>query len=448
MQNVKGTFDYVGAEQALRKKVQSIIEANFELYDFDSMETPVLNEQAVLASKYAGGEEILKEMYQFNDQGNRQLGLRYDLTIPFAKVVALNPGLDIPFKRYEIGKVFRDGPVKRGRLREFIQCDADMVGIQGPEAEVELMQLAAAVFRQLDMQVVIRWNNRQFLRELLACLGVASADELSVMLTLDKIAKIGREGVQAELSSKGLAAEATCHIIKLISMDNPTLEQLTAQFELWTSRGAEESAALQSLIDETGLEKVCKFDPFLSRGLSFYTGTVYEIFDETGLFGSSLGGGGRYDDIIGHLVGRDDLKYPAIGLSFGMESIMELLLERGVPAALDYVLVLPIGKDQTALALKAAAKLRSAAIRTRVDAGGRKLKKSLTSAASKGIRYVMLIGEDEAALGQVRLKDMQAMTESIMSIEEAVRVISGDVCREVMSMQQADYAQRSEWNKE
>ncbi|SFL93782.1 histidyl-tRNA synthetase [Paenibacillus sp. 1_12] len=423
MQNVKGTFDYVGAEQALRKKVQSVIEVNFELYDFDSIETPILNEQELLASKYAGGEEILKEMYQLSDQGNRQLGLRYDLTIPFAKVVALNPGLELPFKRYEIGKVFRDGPVKRGRLREFIQCDADVVGIQGPEAEAELMQLASTVFRQLGMDVVISWNNRQFLRELLACLGVAAADELSVMLTLDKIAKIGRDGVQAELNSKGLDAGVTRNIIGLISMDNPTLEQLTVKFDLGASRGAEEAAVLQALIDETGLGLVCRFDPFLSRGLSFYTGTVYEIFDETGLFGSSLGGGGRYDDIIGHLVGRDDLRYPAVGLSFGMESIMELLLEREMPTALGYVLVLPIGKEQTSLALKAAAKLRSAGIRTRVDASGRKLKKSLTSAASKGTRYVILIGDDEAAQGQVRLKDMRAMSESLISIEEAVYTI-------------------------
>lgn len=449
MQNVKGTFDYVGAEQALRKKVQSVIEANFELYDFDSMETPVLNEQELLASKYAGGDEILKEMYQLSDQGNRQLGLRYDLTIPFAKVVALNPGLEIPFKRYEIGKVFRDGPVKRGRLREFIQCDADVVGIQGPEAEAELMQLAATVFRQLGMDVVITWNNRQFLSELLARLGVVSADErLSVMLTLDKIAKIGREGVQAELSTKGLDDGVTRNIIGLISMDNPTLGQLTAQFDLGASRGAEESAALQALIDQTGLGLRCRFDPFLSRGLSFYTGTVYEIFDKTGGYGSSLGGGGRYDDIIGHLVGREDLRYPAVGLSFGMESIMELLLEREMPVAPSYVLILPISREQTPLALQAAAKLRSAEIRTRVDASGRKLKKSLTSAASKGIRYVILIGEAEAAQGQVRLKDMKEMTESAMPIETAVLTVRETSTVIVMPVQQTDYARRPESEKE
>ncbi|WP_240415512.1 histidine--tRNA ligase [Paenibacillus periandrae] len=449
MQNVKGTFDYVGAEQALRKKVQSVIETNFELYDFDSMETPVLNEQELLTSKYAGGDEILKEMYQLSDQGNRQLGLRYDLTIPFAKVVALNPGLEYPFKRYEIGKVFRDGPVKRGRLREFIQCDADVVGIQGPEAEAELMQLAATVFRQLGMDVVITWNNRQFLSELLACLGVASGDErLSVMLTLDKIAKIGREGVQAELSTKGLDDGVTSNIIGLISMDNPTLGQLIAQFDLGASRGAEEAAALQALIDQTGLGLSCRFDPFLSRGLSFYTGTVYEIFDKTGLYGSSLGGGGRYDDIIGHLVGREDLRYPAVGLSFGMESIMELLLEKEMPVAPSYVLVLPIGSEQTPLALQAATKLRSAEIRTRVDASGRKLKKSLTSAASKGIRYVILIGEAEAVQGQVRLKDMNEMTESAMPIETAVLTIRETSTVIVMPVQQTDYARRPESEKE
>nr|WP_237690884.1 ATP phosphoribosyltransferase regulatory subunit [Paenibacillus caui] len=180
VQNVKGTYDFFGKEQSLRKKVQSTLQEVFELYDFDGMDSTILNELDLLTSKYAGGDEILKEMYQLTDQGKRNLGLRYDLTIPFAKVIALNPGIEFPFKRYEIGKVFRDGPVKRGRLREFLQCDVDIVGIEGPEAEAELMQLAVEVFKKLDIPIILSWNNRRFLGEILESIGVPSDEKLSV----------------------------------------------------------------------------------------------------------------------------------------------------------------------------------------------------------------------------------------------------------------------------
>ncbi|MCR8644303.1 ATP phosphoribosyltransferase regulatory subunit [Paenibacillus sp. N1-5-1-14] len=199
MQNVKGTYDYYGKDQAIRKKVQATLQEVFEVYDYDEMSSTILSELDLLASKYAGGEEILKEMYQLTDQGNRSLGLRYDLTIPFAKVIAQNPGIEFPFRRYEMGKVFRDGPVKRGRLREFMQCDVDVVGIEGLEAEAELMLLAAEVFKRLDIMVTIKWNNRKFLTEVLESMGVTSDQTLTVMLTLDKIAKLSRSEVQKEL---------------------------------------------------------------------------------------------------------------------------------------------------------------------------------------------------------------------------------------------------------
>ncbi|MCQ6560038.1 histidine--tRNA ligase [Paenibacillus mendelii] len=417
MQNVKGTFDYWGSEQALRLHVRRELEGMFELYDFDAMETPILSEQELLASKYAGGDEILKEMYQLTDQGKRSLALRYDLTISFAKVVAMNPGMELPIKRYEMGKVFRDGPVKRGRLREFMQCDADVVGIEGPEAEAELMQLAVDVFRRLDIGIVIRWNNRLFLSELLVRIGVPSDRMLAVMLTLDKVAKIGIDGVSAELQQHDLSGSTRAAIVALIRQDQISCEQLVLQYGLQNSEGAKEVAALQFILDQTGLNGTCQFDPFLSRGLSFYTGTVYEIFDVTGRYHSSLGGGGRYDAIIGQLVGRGDMSYYAVGLSFGIEPIMEMLMEREEVAEERTVLLVPIG-DIRSEALKAAATLRKAGIRIRIDWSRRKLKKSLATAAAKGMRFVLLLGEEEANQGCIRLKDMFESTEFVMTIEE------------------------------
>ncbi|MFK7693849.1 histidine--tRNA ligase [Paenibacillus sp. HJGM_3] len=424
LQNVKGTFDYFGQEQALRRRVQKELETLFELYDFDSMETPMLNELELLASKYAGGEEILKEMYQLSDQGQRRLGLRYDLTVPFAKVMALYPGLELPFKRYEIGKVFRDGPVKRGRLREFLQCDADVVGIAGPEAEAELMQLAVDAFRKLNIPIVIRWNNRRFIGELLGRLGVRQeADIVSVLLTLDKLAKIGLAGVRDELREKGLQADTLERLEQLVLLQAPSLEELAERYGLQDSPGTAEARALQELLNAASLADVCRFDPFLSRGLTFYTGTVYEIFDATGAFASSLGSGGRYDAIIGQLIGREDLPFPAVGLSFGMESIMALLKERQMPEPAVPILIVPIG-DTLPKVLAAAAALRRSGLRVRLETRGRKLRKLLPSAAAQGIRYVMLIGETETESNQVRLKDMRQATEDVLTLEKAVEKLT------------------------
>jgi len=421
MQNVKGTYDFWGQEQALRHNIQATLQNVFELYDFEGTNTTMLNELELLTSKYAGGDEIIKEMYQLTDQGERRLGLRYDLTIPFAKLIALNPSIGLPFKRYEIGKVFRDGPVKRGRLREFQQCDVDVVGIQGPEAEAELMQLAIEAFRRLDIPVKVRWNNRRFLGELLESIGVPTQEMLSVMLTLDKIEKIGLTGLQEELNTKGLNSQVIDAILAFAAMKNKTFDEVCSSYGGLEERpGAMEVRALQALIQSLGLSQDCPFAPFLSRGLSFYTGTVYEIYDASLSYLSSLGAGGRYDAIIGQLIGQNDMDYPTVGLSFGMESIMELIQSRAnpaVPAAA--VLVIPIG-DTAPEALRIAAELRSNGIRTRTDFSKRKLKKSLASAASNGMRYVLLIGEDEARAGKVRLKDMKEMTESVVTSEEAL----------------------------
>lgn len=423
MQNVKGTYDFFGREQAIRKWVQTVLKEVFTLYDFDEMESTIVSELDLLTSKYAGGDEIIKEMYQLTDQGMRKLGLRYDLTVPFAKVIALNPGIEFPYRRYEIGKVFRDGPVKRGRLREFLQCDVDVVGIEGPEAEAELMQVAVEVFKRLDVPIVLRWNNRQFLGEILEAIGVPSDEKLSAMLTLDKLEKIGNEGVVKELISKGFAPQVVSAITELIGMADPSFELLSSTYGLEQTKGSSEVRTLQQLIDKISLASICKFDPFLSRGLSFYTGTVYEIFDAEGGFSSSLGGGGRYDAIIGKLVGREDMAYPTVGLSFGMESIMEMMKDRPIQLPLPRAVIIPIG-DTVHEVLGIASVFRSNGVRIRLELGKRKLKKSLAALATSGIRYVILIGNDEASIGKIRLKDMEKMTEDIVTVQEAMNRVA------------------------
>lgn len=423
MQNVKGTFVFRAEEQIARNRIRAVLEQQFATYDFEPMETPILHEQSLLASKYAGGDEILREMYSLSDQGGRSLGLRYDLTVPFAKVAAMTPGLELPYKRYEIGKVFRDGPVKRGRLREFTQCDADVAGAGGAETETELFMLARDVFQALHIDIVVRWNNRRFLSDLLASLGVCEQYAASVMLSLDKLDKIGVDGVAEELAEKRLDPTVTAQIVRLIREEvTLSFDDLVERFTLADTAGAIEVREVQMLLKQTGLDRLCRFDPFLSRGLSFYTGTVYEIFAADGSFRSSLASGGRYDSIIGKLAGDDETRCAAVGISFGLDSIMELWRARGFSGVDPAVRFVPIG-NTIAETLLAASAFRAAGIRARVESGTRKLKRVIGSAAAKGTAYMVLVGEEEASTGHVRLKNMKTGQETVGPVELALRLV-------------------------
>jgi len=423
--NVKGTFDYYGAEQAQRSRMIRQMEELFALYDYEEVATAILNEKELLTAKYSGGDEIVQEMYTLSDRGQRELGLRYDLTVPFAKLMASDARLPMPFRRYELGKVFRDGPVKRGRLREFTQCDVDVAGMAGPEAEAELLLLANRVYERLGIPVVLRWNNRRFLAEWLMAAGIAENQLLTVMLTLDKIAKIGRDAVRAELLEKGAAHAVADSVLAVITDEqlnaacSAAFEQLCTTFSIGDLPGAQEVRSLLAMIESVGLSTVCRFDPALSRGLSFYTGTVYEAFDASGSYTSSLGGGGRYDAIIGQLAGNPDIQYPTVGFSFGLEPMMELVRERLAPIETAPVIVVPIGQT-IADAMRVTEAIRSCGIRTRLSPAGRKVGKALASAASAGCRFAVLIGEDEAQSNTVQFKDMAARTEERLAVEEAI----------------------------
>jgi histidyl-tRNA synthetase len=423
MQNVKGTADFVGSAELERKQVREWLTELFRIYDFAPMETTVLNEMELLEAKYGGGEEILKEVYRLSDQGGRSLGLRYDLTLPFAKVLALQPGLPLPVKRYEIGKVFRDGPVKKGRLREFTQCDADIAGIAGPAAELELFGLARDVFGRVGLTVIIRWNNRRLLQELLAVLQVPMEDMPGVMLAMDKLGKIGISGVRQELLQKGLDGAMADRLLSLAEAGEWLPRKLAARFGLENSPGAEEASALLELLEASGLGAMCRFEPFLTRGLSFYTGTVFEVFDASGKYTSSLAGGGRYDAITGKLAGDPERACPIVGISFGLDAMMALLAGQSAELGIPSAMVLPVGIESLPAAARAADELRQNGICTRLEYSGRKLAKALSSVAKSGIRFAVLVGSEEAAAGQVTLKDLSDRTELTMPLDRAVYII-------------------------
>ena len=415
LRSPRGTRDYFGSDQELRKYIRKIIEGVFEKYGYQEAETPILNHYDTLAQKYAGGAEILKEVYRLKDQGGRDLALRYDLTVPFARLVGLNSQIGNSFRRYEIGKVFRDGPIKAGRLREFVQCDVDMVGVKSLIAEAELIVMAADIFDNLGLQVVIQYNNRKLLESVLKRAGVDDNQLSDVILSLDKLEKIGEEAVTAEIIKKGIEKQ----IIE------ETFTQLTDIFEngltAEITEGTEEIRELQNYIYALGIEDKTRFTPFLARGLEIYTGTIFEVFLENSEITSSVASGGRYDRIIGSFLGDkcNEREYPAVGISFGLDVMFQALVEKGVSntSKVD-VYIIPLGTQ--IVALQIAQELRKQGYKVLIDMEDRRLKKSLDYANKNGIDRVIILGSEEVEKQSIRIRYMDNGTEQLILQQEFI----------------------------
>lgn len=434
LRNVKGTKDYLPEEQVIRTSIRRTLEEIFERYAFKPLETPILNYYDLLASKYGGGAEILKEVYTLSDQGERELALRYDLTIPIAKVIGMNPETRLPFKRYEIGKVFRDGPIKSGRFREFTQCDVDVVGVSSVMAEAELLLMAIEVFQRLKLDVKIQYNNRKVLTGILLSLDVPCDRLGDVILTLDKVEKIGTAGVAQELREKLLDQASIVRIIEFIRAANGnTLEYISQNFsQPLVKEGLQELLELREYIQQAGREAYLEFHPFLARGLNIYTGSVYEIFLTDKSITSSIGSGGRYDNIIGQLLGTNQ-SFPAVGLSFGLDVIYTALVmkEQRLRTPFTQVLIVPIGTPSESM--QAATRLRRVGVRVEIEMAGKRVKKALDDANKEGIPLVILFGQNELAAGEVTLRKMWEGSEvrvRLTEMEEKVLQAVKENCQE------------------
>lgn len=415
LKNLKGTVDFLPSQQAARDFIVETLKKSFVKYGYLPVESAILCPFDLLSSKYAGGAEILKEVYRLKDQGDRDLGLRYDLTVPFAKLIAANHNLPLPFRRFEIGKVFRDGPVKLGRNREFTQCDIDVCGIPGRLVEAEFFQMTEECFSNLGLDVEIVWNNRKYLAGILEECNVKEISK--TILCLDKLEKIGKQEVALELEKEGLSTGEIKRIFELLSKDpNEVFETAKSQT---LKDGCEEILELGELISKLGL-KTCKFSSTLARGLEIYTGTIWEVFDKTKKISSSLCGGGRYDEIIGKFI-DDGKQYPALGMTFGLEPISILVGEKFKEESLLDLSIFAFDKNYYVLEI--AKKFREANIKTVVDFSSSRLKKFLESSSNQKIPFVAIIGEDEIKENKVMLRDMKNSTQSALSIEEAIEVI-------------------------
>lgn len=420
LRNLKGTCDFLPSEQILRNNIISTLRQNFEKYGYLPLETPMLNYFDLLKYKYKEGAEILTEVYKLKDQGNRDLGLRYDLTVPFCKVIGLNKDLTMPFRRYEIGKVFRNGPVKMGRAREFYQCDIDVVGIDGRLIEAEQMLMVKDIFDQLDIPVVIKYNNRKLMSGLIEIAGIFQEKVADTIGLVDRLAKISKDELYKEFDKIGIKEET---VDKLLQLFNKSLTKYIQEFENTENenikQGLEELCELENLLNRLNIISSCEFSPTLARGLSIYTGTVFEFFDKNQRISSSLGGGGRYDKIITEFM-DNGLSYPAVGLCFGLEPIYSIL-EKTKQANLVDVFIIPMGTEVECLNL--ASSLRKNGINVLVEMNKRKIKKSFDYANKTDIKYVIVVGSNEIESGNFALKNMQTGEQIEVDFDKMLEIL-------------------------
>ncbi len=407
----KGMRDFPPADALLRQRLLETLRAVFERYGFVPLETPVVERMEVLASKYAGGSEIVKEVFKVEDQGGRGLGLRYDLTVPLARYIGMNPSLRLPFKRYAVGPVFRDGPIKLGRYREFWQCDVDIVGAKGLLADAECVRIALAAFSALGLEVTVQVNSRQFLDELLLARRVPKDKLLPAILALDKLTKYGAAQVRKELGALGLAADV---ISGILDFPKGTNEEKLAAFSAVKGGGLPALKEVFTYLSIPGVE----FVPSLARGLAYYTGTVFEVYLKKSDIASSVAAGGRYDRMIGDLLGRGE--YPAVGISFGLDVIFEALRQKNpaLQKSPARVFCIPIQTD--AKTLEVCEALRAAGVSADMDFMGRGISKNLDYANAMGIPYALILGQKELAERKVKLKDMKTGKERLLAVNDVI----------------------------
>ena len=424
LMNVKGTSDSLPKEELIKRRVINTLTSTFDKFGYMPLDTTILCYYDLLASKYAGGSEILKEVYTLNDQADRQLGLRYDLTVPFSKVISMNinKNITLPFKRYEVGKVFRDGPVKTGRAREFYQCDVDVCGIEGTYIEAEMLSMTSICYKKLGIEVYIEVNNRKLLEGFIIASGINEDIKNKVILSVDKLAKIGEQGVKEELSSYNIEEEKLNKLFNYFKCTIDELDDLNITNDSFI-KGKEEIKELFNYLTNLGITE-CKFTPYLARGLEIYTGTVFEVFDKKQRITSAIGGGGRYDKIITNFINDGNI-YPAVGISFGIVPICEILREETEESLYD-ILIVPMNTNLETL--KLANKLREENIKVLIEMNNRKLKKVLESADKNNVPYVIVVGENEVNNEYIEIKDMKNKTTNrfnINDIKEMIKFIRG-----------------------
>ncbi len=444
----KGTRDFSPVEMARRNYIFDTIREAFRLFGYKQIETPSLENLSTLMGKY--GEEGDKLLFKILNSGDfmkavnpedleaRNLprltsqlcekGLRYDLTVPFARfVVQHRADLQMPFKRFQIQPVWRADRPQKGRYREFYQCDADVVGSDSLHNEVELLSLIDFVMERLGINALIKVNNRKVLTGIAQVLG-AEDKIVDITVAIDKIDKVGLENVNKELLEKGLSQEAVARLEPILTLTGTTEEKLARLSEILagSEEGLKGIAELREVLDGVaalGGKAEVELDVSLARGLNYYTGTIIEVKAKDVAIGS-ITGGGRYDNLTG-VFGMPGLS--GVGISFGADRIYDVLNQLDLyPAEISAavkVLFINFGEAEARMAEKTIASLRRAGISAQLYPDAAKMKKQMNYANAEGVAYVAIIGEDELASGTVTLKDMSTGEQQRLTPAELVEAL-------------------------
>ena len=432
---LSGFMELLPPRQAQMRQIMRVLRETYALYGFTPIDTPVIEAAEVLLAK--GGGETEKQVYRFT-KGDSDLALRFDLTVPLAKYVAANYGqLVFPFRRYQIGKVYRGERAQRGRFREFYQADIDVIGDGSLDVsnEAEMPAVICEVFRRLGIERFrIRMNNRKVLNGLFECLGIADHAH-EIMTAIDKLDKIGPEKVGEILAGEaGMGPERAAELLGILQAADPmaALEGLAGRCAALDS-GVAELKTVTELLPELGVpDDKWEIDLTIARGLDYYTGTVYEtmLIDHPEV--GSVCSGGRYDDLAGYYT---DKKLPGVGVSIGVTRLFYILQEQELlNEALDTApcdaLVVPMG-DVSVYAAACATALRDGGVRTQLYYEKKKAKAKFAYADRLSIPYVVIVGEDEAAAGTVSLKNLSTGEQISCTAAEAAAVILQNIDRDV-----------------
>ena len=445
----KGTRDFSPMEMAKRNYIFNTIKDVYALYGFQQIETPAMETLGTLMGKYGEeGDKLLFKVLNSGDYLNKiddrellernslhlaarlcEKGLRYDLTVPFARYVVMHrEELQLPFKRYQIQPVWRADRPQKGRYREFYQCDADVVGSDSLLNEVELMQIVDTVFTRFGVRVQIKINNRKILTGIAEVIG--AADKIvDITVAIDKLDKIGIDNVNQELRSDGLSDEQIEKLQPIISLAGTNEEKLAVIAGVLKDsetglKGVEETKFILDALKTSGLKNEIQLDLTLARGLNYYTGAIFEVKALDVQIGS-ITGGGRYDNLTG-IFGMPGLS--GVGISFGADRIFDVLnqLDLYPKEAVNgtQLLFINFGAAETAYCLPVAAMARQAGIRTEVFPDAVKMKKQMSYANAKQIPFVALAGENEISQGKFTLKNMVSGEQRLLSPEELISEIT------------------------
>ena len=444
----KGTRDFGPVEMAKRNYIFNTIREVYALYGFQQIETPAMETLQTLMGKYGEeGDKLLFKILNSGDFMNKvteqelaernalhlaaklcEKGLRYDLTVPFARYVVMHrEELQLPFKRYQIQPVWRADRPQKGRYREFYQCDADVVGSDSLLNEVELMQIVDTVFTRFGIRVQIKINNRKILSGIAEVIGAAEKI-VDITVAIDKLDKIGIDNVNAELKEDGLSDEQISKLQPIILLSGTNNEKLKTIAEVLSAsetgkKGVEETQYILDVLKKVGLKNEIQLDLTLARGLNYYTGAIFEVKALDVEMGS-ITGGGRYDNLTG-IFGMPGLS--GVGISFGADRIYDVLntLDLYPKDSMNatQILFINFGEKETAYCMPIIKQVREKGIRAEIFPDSAKMKKQMAYANAKQIPYVALAGENEMKEGKVTLKNMETGEQQLLSLEQILELL-------------------------